>query len=127
MIRFRIDTVKMTGIKFYTFGAMVKWLYKILFILITFSFVLSACEIDIGDCHNTFFDDFDTYVKTEQVSIDHDHTSIFLAQEFSLLVLGFCSVFLLRPSALRHHLKKARFWFCTQPEKIFLLNSVWRI
>lgn len=42
-----------------------------LFIAISFSFFISATEIDLGDSHNIFFDEYDTYVKTEQVSVDH--------------------------------------------------------
>jgi hypothetical protein len=47
---------------------MQKWLYKFLFVGIGFPFFISATEMDIGDSHNTFFDEYDTYVKTEQVS-----------------------------------------------------------
>ncbi len=39
--------------------------------VISFSFFISATEMDLGEAHNTFFDDYDTYVKTEQVSLDH--------------------------------------------------------
>jgi hypothetical protein len=47
---------------------MLRWLYNLLFVAIGFSFFISATEMDIGDSHNTFFDEYDTYVKTEQVS-----------------------------------------------------------
>ena len=47
---------------------MLKWLYKFLFVAIGFSFFISATEMDIGDSQNTFFDEYDTYLKTEQVS-----------------------------------------------------------
>ncbi len=50
---------------------MVNWLQKILFVVISLSFFISATEMDLGEAHNTFFDDYDTYVKTEQVSLDH--------------------------------------------------------
>jgi uncharacterized protein YxeA len=47
---------------------MLKRVYKFLFVAIGFSFFISATEMDIGDSQNTFFDEYDTYVKTEQVS-----------------------------------------------------------
>jgi hypothetical protein len=46
---------------------MLNCFYKFLFVAIGFSFFISATEMDIGDSHNTFFDEYDTYVKTEQV------------------------------------------------------------
>ena len=54
---------------------MAKWLYKILFIVISISFFICATEMDLGICHNTFFDEYDTYAKTEQVSVDHEYAS----------------------------------------------------
>ena len=34
--------------------------------------------MDLGEVHNTFFDEYDTYVKAEQVSVDH---SVAIQQE----------------------------------------------
>src|SRR5215213_6917010 len=52
-----------------------KWLQKILFVAISISFFISATEIDIGEAHNAFFDEYDIYVKTEHVSVDHANPS----------------------------------------------------
>ena len=49
---------------------MIKWFHKILFLTISFCFFISATKIDLGETHNTFFDEYDTYVKTEHVSLD---------------------------------------------------------
>ena len=42
--------------------------HRLLFILVSVSFFISATEMDFGECRNTFFDAHDTYVRTEQVS-----------------------------------------------------------
>ena len=49
---------------------MTRWLYKLLLATLSFAFFLSATETDVGEYHNTFFDQFDTYTKTENVSIE---------------------------------------------------------
>ncbi len=64
---------------------MIKWLYKILFVAITFSFFISGTEMDLGDCHITFFDDYDTYVKTEQLSVDNASLRLQPHDTFALL------------------------------------------
>lgn len=105
---------------------MVKWLHKILFIAIGFSFLISATEMDLGEAHNTFFDDYDTYVKTEQLSLDHASA---LQQEHDTYALPYYiinhynaskeqSVSIQYPSAN---------YYNRQSPKLFLLNSVWRI
>ncbi|MEP6597455.1 MAG: hypothetical protein ABJA71_15990 [Ginsengibacter sp.] len=105
---------------------MFKWLQKILFIAISFSFFISATEMDLGEAHNTFFDDYDTYVKTEQVSLDHASA---LQQEHDTYAL-ICYIIdhynaLKDPSAC---IKYPPASHCNQQSpKLFLLNSVWRI
>lgn len=106
---------------------MTKWLYKILLIVISLSFFTSAIELNIGECHQTFFDEYDTYVKTEHVSIDHSVANAHDNNPYFLLgsVLSFYHSFVVvqqvsfeyHPSSnLSHH-----------PPKLFLRNSVWRI
>jgi hypothetical protein len=53
--------------KFYTFEVMFRWLHKMLFVVVSLSFFISVTEMNIGEAENTFFDEYDTYVKTEQV------------------------------------------------------------
>ncbi len=105
---------------------MIKWLYKILFVAISFSFFISATEMNLGACHNTFFDDYDTYVKTEQVSVDHASAIQPEHDSYALLytIINYCkalqnpSVCIKNPSAN---------YYTQQSPKLFLLNSVWRI
>ena len=54
---------------------MVKCLQKILFIIISLSFFISANQIDLGDSHNTFFDEYDTYVKAEHDTFEYTLTA----------------------------------------------------
>jgi len=105
---------------------MVKWLYKILFVAISFSFFISATEMDLGEAHNTFFDDYDTYVKTEQVSLDQASA---MQQEHDTYALVYYII--------NHYNTSKDQSFCIQypstnyynqqSPKLFLLNSVWRI
>lgn len=66
---------------------MIKWFYKIVFVSITFSFFISATEMDLRESHNTFFDEYDTYIKVEHISFENansllDYNSYFLASPF---------------------------------------------
>ena len=104
---------------------MVKWFRKILFIVLSFSFFIAAAEMDFGECHHTFFDDYDTYVKSEQISLHHPVTT----QHHSDYVL-----FDYLPDqckALIDQTKTAKRPQLTcnnhYTPKLFLRNSVWRI
>lgn len=104
---------------------MYKWLHKLLFIAIGFSFFISATEIDLGEAHNTFFDEYDTYVKTEQVTIDHPEI-----QQQQQELYGFISFLFsyYHPTSERHLSQRAEYIvYNSSPPKIFLRNSVWRI
>jgi hypothetical protein len=105
---------------------MVKWLTKILFLTISISFFISAIEIDLGECHNTFFDEYDTYIKSEQVSVDHSAT---LQQEHDtyILLYNFFTCYNAlkgKPEGVKHHSTAC---YNHYPPKLFLRNSVWRI
>ncbi len=105
---------------------MFKWLQKILFVAISFSFFISATEMDVGEAHNTFFDEYDTYVKAEQVSVEH---SVAIQQEHNTCALIYYHFNyyqgLNNQSQNRNH---HRFAYCNHyPPKLFLRNSVWRI
>jgi hypothetical protein len=98
----------------------------VLFVAISFSFFISATELDLGDCHNTFFDEYDTYVKTEQVSVDH----LEVAQPQQQALLDFTSFFFTCGVYLRetHHYECPDYEKDNvSPPKLFLRNSVWRI
>ncbi len=82
--------------------------------------------MDLGFCHNTFFDDCDTYVKTEQLSFDY--TVAVQPQDDSYALLDYiigCN------GACRNQIQAAIFSqtdYCNHfPQKLFLRNSVWRI
>ena len=105
---------------------MLKWLSKILLIVISASFFISATELNIGECNNTFFDEYDTYLKAEQLSINnsafieqnhHSYTLIdFLTSQYQ--PLG-------KHHQVIHYLNLAHYNHF--PVKLFLRNSVWRI
>lgn len=105
---------------------MVKCLHKILFIAISFSFFVSATEMDLGECHNTFFDEYDTYVKTEHVSLDHvtaaqqEHNTYVLLYNFFTCYKALTG----KPEGIK---KEAASYYNHYPPKLFLRNSVWRI
>ena len=105
---------------------MVKWLQKILFVVISLSFFISATEMDLGEVHNTFFDEYDTYVKAEPVSVDH---SVAIQQEHNTCALIYYLFNyykgLNNQSENRNY---HQFAYCNHyPPKLFLRNSVWRI
>lgn len=106
---------------------MTKWLFKVLLVVISLSFFTSAVELNIGECHQTFFDDYDTYVKTEQVSFDYstidapnDNPYFFLTSVFSF----YYSFVVAQEVSLQHN---PIYHLNHYPPKLFLLNSVWRI
>lgn len=106
---------------------MSKWLSKILLIVISLSFFTSAVELNVGAFHHTFFDEYDTYVKAEQVSFDHatvdapdDNPNFLLASVFSFYYSSIIAQQVSFEHFRNYHLNHY------QP-KLFLLNSVWRI
>lgn len=105
---------------------MVKLLYKILFIAISCSFFISATEMNLGECHNTFFDEYDTYVRAEHVSIDQTSTSQPQPDTCILLYNSLSCYNALRgnPEGIKH---QAASYYNHYPPKLFLRNSVWRI
>lgn len=105
---------------------MVMWLHKLLFVAVSFSFFISATEMDLGESHNTFFDEYDTYVKTEQVSSDHLEITQAQQQELLEFTSSFFAGCLYVSEAQRYECpdyKKPN----ASPPKLYLRNSVWRI
>lgn len=105
---------------------MYKWLYKILFIAISFSFFISATEMDLGESHNTFFDEYDTYLQSEQVSF---HSVLSNETDVYTALISFteiCYNFLL-PNQPFSSCNSFVFKGDVVCQKIFLRNSVWRI
>lgn len=105
---------------------MEKWLYKILFIAISLSFFISATEMDLGECHNTFFDEYDTYVRQENVLLspstisakDHD---TYLSNSLFLTYNSLNKV--QKASVAYEHISN----ITSNTHKLFLRNCVWRI
>ena len=105
---------------------MVKWVYKILIFVISFSFFTSATELDIGESHHTFFDQYDTYINTKQVSIDH---AVTIQQQQNDYAFIYYIIILYK--ALNLQVKTSKHpqlaYYHRYPPKLFLRNSVWRI
>jgi hypothetical protein len=104
---------------------MIQWLYKILFVSITFSFFLSATEIDLGKSHNTFFDEYDTYICAEHIAFDNatslpDYNSNVSALPFFINFYGV-------PVHLFSFIHTRTLYLNHYPAKLYLRNSVWRI
>ena len=53
-------------------------LIKILIIIISCCFSISATETDVGCCQQTFFDDYDTYLPPAQQNLQANDGEIFL-------------------------------------------------
>lgn len=82
--------------------------------------------MNVGGCRNTFFDEYDTYIKTEQLSIDHTVT---LQQDKDTYALIWY-IFNQYPT-LQEQLQTVQYshlaFYNHYPPKLFLRNSVWRI
>lgn len=111
---------------FILLNSMVKWLHKLLLVAISFSFFISATEVDFGEAHNTFFDEYDTYVKTEQVSFDQVDIQQQQKQEpweTAPFLYYYCG-----PIRENKSSQQAAYIACNAcPLKLYLRNSVWRI
>lgn len=105
---------------------MVKWLTKILLIVISIFFFISATEMNLGECHNTFFDEYDTYVKAEQVSLDHAATTQHEHDTYVFLynLITHYKVLQGQSESIKH---PCHAYYTHYPPKLFLRNSVWRI
>ena len=104
---------------------MVKWLSKILLIAVSLLFFVSATEMDLGECHNTFFDEYDTYVKAEQPSVDQPTS---LQQDSDTYTSIYFVISQYKAIHEQLHIKSSHVAYHNQyPPKIFLRNSVWRI
>ncbi len=105
---------------------MIKWVYNILIITSSISFFISATEMDLGECHNTFFDEYDTYVSEEKVSLNQsvisleDHNTYIL----NLIFLSYNSLKDAHAVSFRHEYFSYTNY---NTHKLFLRNSVWRI
>jgi hypothetical protein len=105
---------------------MIKRIHKILVLVICISFFLSAAEMDIGNTNNTFFDEYDTYLKEDNLSIDY---TLFSAEE-QLIYFVTPGLFLLGlidhiDASLKNTTFNSQITYNTS--KLFLYNSVWRI
>ncbi|MDE3183154.1 MAG: hypothetical protein KGM16_07025 [Bacteroidota bacterium] len=105
---------------------MIKWLSKILFVVVSISFFISATEMDFGNAHNTFFDQYDTYVNAEHVSFEQETS---LQPEHDAYV--FINYLINQYHALQSLSQTSKFshlaYYNQYPPKLFLRNSVFRI
>ncbi len=83
--------------------------------------------MDLGEAHNTFFDEYDTYIKTEQVSVDHSDVVQQQQQELYEFVSFLFSVHnnFFAEKKLSKIIEYTT--YNASPPKLFLRNSVWRI
>lgn len=82
--------------------------------------------MNVGECRNTFFDEYDTYIKAEQLSIDHATS---LQKDYDTYTLiGFV---ISQYQALQEQPQSKQYshlaYYNHYPPKLFLRNSVWRI
>ena len=82
--------------------------------------------MDLGDCHNTFFDEYDTYVREEKVSINQSTASLENQDNHTLTTLFF-SYYSSDNSHAVSFKHKYSSYLNYNPPKLFLRNSVWRI
>lgn len=105
---------------------MFKGLYNILLIAISFSFFISAIEMDLGESHNTFFDDYDTYVQPNAAHLNVKETAQ-LPQDASPLIYYGVSDYKKIPGIPAKFIHPNLYSYNPYPDKLFLHNSVWRI
>ncbi len=105
---------------------MITWLHKLLLFAIGISFSISAIEIDLGPCQNTFFDEYDSYVKEEQVSVENSSATQPEHETYaSIYYLIHQSQPSGYPTASFEH--QPLDYYNHYPPKLFVRNSVWRI
>jgi len=110
----------------FSFVFVLKLLSKILFHVISFSFFISATEMDLGECHNTFFDEYDTYIKTEQVTVDNC-ASIEQDKDICASIYSIANYYKVLKAPVDHSGYSIVVCCKKYPSKSFLRNSVWRI
>jgi len=99
-------------------------LLKILILIISCCFLISATETDIGSSHQTFFDDDDTYLPADQQDLQVNEGQIFL-QKIGLNLHNFFTT-LNYPCFFDsgyYHSFSNFYQFETGKRKIFLYNS----
>jgi hypothetical protein len=105
---------------------MIKWLNKSFLILTGICFALAILEIHGEDSHNTFFDQDDTYIQSNNQNVElnsHIEKQKDFSNEFRYFVTITFTLF-------SSEIKTA---YVSPPpknfnsKKIFLQNSVWRI
>ncbi len=105
---------------------MAKVFYKILLVIVAISFFMSAEEINPFNGHDTFFDQYDTYVRTEQISLDF-HGFATDVNDIDSMTFYTSAYFLLpgqyEPARTNEPVENIPFY----PPKRFLLNAVLRI
>ncbi|MGN6291254.1 MAG: hypothetical protein ACTHMV_00805 [Chitinophagaceae bacterium] len=100
------------------------FLLQILFALLSCCFFTSATETDIGSYHQTFFDDYDTYMPTEQQALHladiteaKQKTSVLLWQPVAA-TFTFSS-----PITFTSIFPQSADWLAAKKRRLFLYNS----
>lgn len=105
---------------------MITWLRKLLLIAIGISFSISAIELDMGPCQNTFFDEYDLYVKEERVAIE-DNSTIEQGHDNCALIYHLVPQYQVSAILATTIKYQSEGYYNHYPPKLFLRNSVWRI
>ena len=81
----------------------------------------------MGGCSNTFFDEYDTYLKAEHLSIDHAETIEQNYDTYTLIAFLISQYQILQKEQLQIVQYSNLAYYNKYPVKLFLRNSVWRI
>jgi hypothetical protein len=100
------------------------FLLKILILIVSCCFFISATETDIGTYHQTFFDDDDTYIPSAQQNLEAPNNQVFLQKTGFTLFNQFANF---RYSSYRQRsygcCREIDKYLSTPKRKIFLENS----
>jgi len=101
------------------------FLLKIFILLLSCCFFTSATETDIGDYHQTFFDDYDTYIPSEHM--DFQVADIITdGQQKTTLPPGLPVTFFFihsHSNTFPHSLPQSVGWFSMRKTRLFLQYS----
>jgi len=101
---------------------------KIFILIISCCFFTSATETEIGSCHQTFFDDYDTYIPAEKV-LQQSLAKQVSPQKKVLPLYNQLSTFngVSFLQSRQYDCKATCHWLSAGTRKIFLYNSVFLI
>ncbi|MDE3144474.1 MAG: hypothetical protein KGL19_09985 [Bacteroidota bacterium] len=109
------------------FTPMNVWLNRILLVIVSLSFFISASEIDLGAAHNTFFDEYDTYQKADDISLNSSDECQTPENKPFILNEGKTNSFVFAGRNRKEISSAFHFIKSDTQDKLFIFYSVWRI